>query len=47
MVRVTIHIPKILSFIICINSFIAYYKNDIEISNNHDGMSDSQIGLLD
>ena len=31
MVRMTIHIPKIWSCITCINSFIEYHKNYLEI----------------
>ena len=30
MTKVTIHIPKIWNCITCINSFIAYHKNDLE-----------------
>ena len=31
MTRVTIHVPKILDCITCINFFIAYHKNHLEI----------------
>ena len=31
MARISIHIPKIHDYITCINSFIAYHKNDLEV----------------
>jgi len=31
----TIYIPKIHDCITCINSFIAYYKNDLEVCSGH------------